>query len=478
MIEKVHLCEGEAGGKNVLFHLPKHIMQIGSGGTVPEIYIEDYAYGYLGRLAANDSTVCRVAVLVGEFMKSEGKRYVFIRGAIEAENAVEENVPKFSSEIWADVYGKIKRFFPNYEAVGWFLCGPGYLTEVNDTIRQTHLDWFGGRDRVFYRLDPAEKESAFYLYDNGELAKWPGYCVYYEKNEEMQDFMVAGKPQSVDVGYEEPVLVRMSRCLGRKTDTDGAENPGQTVSDETEKNEEIPEMQEKKDEPVPALQKAGKSGRFGNGIVAAAALFAIAAVGIRFNQNRQGPAAVPTARLLPTPNGGTYLEETGAHPTGELAHQTGEAADLTGDAKQPVIHTEDGDSFFGGDFESQFHLTDEPILPTKKLPTPTKTPSKAPTKAPTKTPTKAPTKKPTVTPKLTAALTATPALTPTAVPKPTKTAETGSLPGMLYVIKSGDTLAAICKRFYGDVSRMEEVKEVNQIADENKIYAGQEIYLP
>ena len=48
----------------------------------------------------------------------------------------------------------------------------------------------------------------------------------------------------------------------------------------------------------------------------------------------------------------------------------------------------------------------------------------------------------------------------------------------LYIVQSGDTLAGICKRYYGDISRMEEVKGVNQIPDENWIYAGQELYLP
>ena len=48
----------------------------------------------------------------------------------------------------------------------------------------------------------------------------------------------------------------------------------------------------------------------------------------------------------------------------------------------------------------------------------------------------------------------------------------------LYIVQNGDTLAAICRNYYGDISRMEEVKGVNQIPDENWIYAGQELYLP
>ena len=48
----------------------------------------------------------------------------------------------------------------------------------------------------------------------------------------------------------------------------------------------------------------------------------------------------------------------------------------------------------------------------------------------------------------------------------------------LYIVQAGDTLAGICRRFYGDVLRMEEIKGINQIPDENRIYAGQELYLP
>ncbi len=165
MVEKIVQKDGEErpGTGNLLFKLPKHIKQIGLGGNSPEIYIEDYAEGYLRRLAGSDYTECRVAVLVGEFVKSEGKRYVFVRGAIEAEDVIADKEICFTSEVWAGVYEKIKRYFPQYEAVGWFLGGPEFLTEVTDKIRQMHVDWFGGRDRVLYKIDPIEKDAAFYL---------------------------------------------------------------------------------------------------------------------------------------------------------------------------------------------------------------------------------------------------------------------------------------------------------------------------
>ncbi|GFI61616.1 hypothetical protein IMSAG049_00776 [Clostridiales bacterium] len=47
-----------------------------------------------------------------------------------------------------------------------------------------------------------------------------------------------------------------------------------------------------------------------------------------------------------------------------------------------------------------------------------------------------------------------------------------------YIIKKGDTLAEICRLFYGDDSRLQEIIEVNNIADPDVIFYGTEIILP
>ena len=47
-----------------------------------------------------------------------------------------------------------------------------------------------------------------------------------------------------------------------------------------------------------------------------------------------------------------------------------------------------------------------------------------------------------------------------------------------YVIKEGDTLAAICSRYYGTLDRIAEVCEANGIEDANMIMPGQRIELP
>ena len=47
-----------------------------------------------------------------------------------------------------------------------------------------------------------------------------------------------------------------------------------------------------------------------------------------------------------------------------------------------------------------------------------------------------------------------------------------------YTVKNGDTLANICKMYYGNLQKLEEICSINNIEDENKILPGQKIYLP
>jgi len=435
MVEKIVQKDGEERPEkmNRLFKLPKHIKQIGMGGNSPEIYIEDYAEGYLRRLAGSDYGECRVAVLVGEFIKTEGRRYVFIRGAIEAEDVVDGNEVKFTSEAWAGVYEKIKRYFPQYEAVGWFLGGPEFLTEVTDKIRQTHTDWFGGRDRVLYKVDPVEKEALFYLYEKGELKQWPGYCIYYEKNEEMQDYLVAGAPLSVDAGYEEPILAELGKRVGRKTD----ESEPQEC--EEKENEGQAEGEKRKEPENRQGKKHGKnSSGHGAGIAAAMALLAVGAFALRERERAQTvDANNPTATVTAAPTGIAFSEEPSNSVSVHVGITPTEGAPVTAGADYKLLT---------GEFVP---VTEEPFMPGKGQEDGGSTP--------------------------------TPVITAEEVEKepegePEEVLATDNL--KLYVVQNGDTLAGICRDFYGNTLRMEEVKGINQIPDENRIYAGQELYLP
>ena len=47
-----------------------------------------------------------------------------------------------------------------------------------------------------------------------------------------------------------------------------------------------------------------------------------------------------------------------------------------------------------------------------------------------------------------------------------------------YIVKNGDTLAAICKTRYGSLVLLEEICSINNIKNADYIAPGQKIYLP
>lgn len=47
-----------------------------------------------------------------------------------------------------------------------------------------------------------------------------------------------------------------------------------------------------------------------------------------------------------------------------------------------------------------------------------------------------------------------------------------------YVVKKGDTMLGICKKYYGNASRLDEVVKLNGMEDANKLYVGQVVKLP
>ncbi len=192
MIEVIYEKEKEkAEGNQAFFRIPNNIRQIGEIQGNQKIYIEDYAYTYLCRIASEDSTKGRAAILLGQANWKDGKTYLFIKSAVALHDIeVSEEHFAFTKDVWKQIYEENKKFFPNQEIVGWFLSLPGCSMELHEGICKTHLNHFGGNEKVLMVIEPLEKEEAFYRYEEGKLARQEGFYVYYEKNEPMQNFLI------------------------------------------------------------------------------------------------------------------------------------------------------------------------------------------------------------------------------------------------------------------------------------------------
>lgn len=174
--------------------MPKNIRQIGTIGAHSKIiYVEDYVMTFMKQLSDKDHTGCRVAILLGHYVKTDEGKNIFIKGAVEMKDTDFSNEIAFSDEGWTSIYENIKNYFTDVEIVGWSLIGPEFFLEGGEKVRKIHMDYFAGTDKTLLKMDSMEKDEAFYLYENNQLVKQPGYYIYYEKNEEMQNYMVENK---------------------------------------------------------------------------------------------------------------------------------------------------------------------------------------------------------------------------------------------------------------------------------------------
>ena len=193
MIEIVYEKEKQKPeGNEEFFRIPNNIRQIGEIEGTQKIYIEDYAYTYLCRISSGNSSKGKAAILLGQANWKDGISYLFVKSAVVLPDMeITEEHLSFTREIWNHVYEKNKEYFPDQEIVGWYLSIPGCSMELHEVICRTHLYHFGGNDKVLMVMEPLEKEEAFYRYEDGELSRQPGFYIYYEKNEPMQNFLVA-----------------------------------------------------------------------------------------------------------------------------------------------------------------------------------------------------------------------------------------------------------------------------------------------
>ena len=193
MIEVIYKEEKtENDTEERLFSIPRNIRQIGFTGGNSRIYIEDYVYTFLGRLAGgeNRKESGTAAVFTGEIKWNDGITYVFIRGAIMLDDSqVTAEHIDFSEEVWAKIQEQQSHYFTDQEIVGWFFARPQLYLETNELLTKIHLRYFGG-EKVLMLMEPIEREDAFFCYENGYLTRQRGYYIYYEKNTQMQDYMI------------------------------------------------------------------------------------------------------------------------------------------------------------------------------------------------------------------------------------------------------------------------------------------------
>ena len=199
--------------------LPKNIRQIGDADQMVKFYMEDYVNTYLKRLYPTGKQTMRVGVLLGSVEQYDGTPYIFVDGALEMED-VEVDGEKiiFSESSWKKVYRQMEDSFPKRTIQGWFLCGsPGCQLSPLNYWKQ-HSQYFAGKNQLMYLNHGLEGDEAIYITSEDGFYRLKGHCIYYERNQMMQDYMITRKDvHRVESGAQETVIRDFrSRLSARK----------------------------------------------------------------------------------------------------------------------------------------------------------------------------------------------------------------------------------------------------------------------
>ena len=89
--------------------------------------------------------------------------------------------------------------------------------EVEEQIQTVWRSCFDGTDKILFLYDNISREDAFYTCKEGKFQRQGGYYIYYEKNEEMQNYMIDEKGgKSTDEGYQDKTSEKIRKKIEEK----------------------------------------------------------------------------------------------------------------------------------------------------------------------------------------------------------------------------------------------------------------------
>ena len=410
--------------------LPKNIRQIGDTDQVVRLYVEDYVNTYLKRLYPAGNQTLRVGLLLGNTENYDGTPYIFIDGAIEMEDAeVSGEKIEFSENAWKKAYRGIEESFPKRTVQGWFICGTpsSQLSPLN--YWKQHNQYFNGKNKLMYLNHGLEGEEAVYVTSEDGFYRLKGHCIYYERNQMMQDYMVTRKDaRRVESGSHEKVIKDFHQRMT-------------------------------------ARKEQAEAGRHMSGILGTACgvlTVAVLAGGVvlvnNYHKMRQMETVLTSVVPAGTANWSDYLDKLNQEPDFVIEERPGNVFP-TGESG------ETGESYAAETMEA----TETMEVTAAGTDTEAASVEEAVPSASAESQTQ---------PLVGMGKESEPGSTASPKKEPADSAAASATGSRIYEIGDGETLYGICWKEYGNLKRLAEICELNHLDDVNHIVAGQKLVLP
>lgn len=365
------------------------IKVVGDMECAYHIYIEDYVYTYIYQLGAIDLAKESSAILIGEIY-NDSKEAV-IRGIIPINtDKLGEGAEWIDMGTVEEIEGQRKNYFKGQDIIGWMHMQPGYGTMLTMKELREHQNVFEGNGTICMLVDAINKIETLYVYEDEELKEQSGYCMYYERNEDMQQFMLEHPFTSGTKEEIKDTVVNQFREIGKIRKAEYAQR---------------------------------KSVNF-TVMAASIILIALTAVIVKMNDNKNYNEAgkmVNSTQLIDL-NDTMGNEETGSALLFDntLEQANTDAIGIEGEVEENILT----EGTVGDDGLTTPVPEDEIVASDEE-----ETVSEA-------------------------------------------------TEYDVYIVQTGDTLADICYKEYGNAKRSMEVAKFNGLTDTNQIYVGQELKIP
>ena len=418
--------------------IPRNIRQIGDIDRELGLYLEDYVATFIEKMRRKNET--SVGILLGRQEKDQDIPCLFIRGAIVARNyEVDDGRVVMTASAWNDAYEQAEKCFKDVEICGWFLCSSdSRMTDIYN-LQKSHSENFRSPHQVLLVYDGNREEETIYRFDAQGGHRLQGYYIYYERNEQMQEYMISREPTR----KTEFAVLQQTRGV-----SDEATRQFRNIMDGKQEKE--------------AQMEGGNTISRALRTVSVAALLLGAGFGLAAWYKYDGMQGI---REVASMFNGKDQTETGAVLAENGQAETGQA--LVKEVAGEVMPTEKPSE----DSESQAAASEAPQTDgtTQAAVAASSDASSGQTASPDGTSAQTPS-----------------AETPGEVAPATAGQEESAAPAgadvayQEYVVKSGDTLSLICKEHYGrgTPALVAEVCKFNGMANAHLIYEGQVLKLP
>lgn len=153
------------------------------------IYMEDYVHTFIRKSLATGGEELAVGLLLGGTVELDGGEPCFIPGALDAPAAIRNGGEIFLNEnVWDELQKRKEKYFPRLDICGWYVRGgEDELPDIRQ-LNELHQKWFPAYGSVLY---VSSGNDGYFMVGGGAgLVPVRGYYVYYERNLEMQDYMI------------------------------------------------------------------------------------------------------------------------------------------------------------------------------------------------------------------------------------------------------------------------------------------------